>query len=296
MKNYRGGPVVIGSTAYYGIRSWRANPGLNLVSETGASVERLASLALEVHPDLQADFSDIAAALTAVPLAGLADAAVKAYLPQRNAWGADTAGSTHFEIDLASCLAVIGQISAQQGQLATAGVMFHAVSDDGDEPYDIDDAALPAFVAPSKWFTVGPVVIDGTVIEMQATEFDNGANVQKHGHSGGPYARAAVVETWEPRVTARTADASQATAEAFAGEAVTDVEVWFRACQKNAVPFADDATEHVKIVIPEAMLHVGSVSGPERGLADNELVILPSKGAGALMTVQTGQAIDAGGE
>lgn len=250
---------------------------------------------MEASPMIAMHGLSLAKTITAIPLIGTSLAATSVYLRKCAAKGIRTSGSAHVKGLINSGLAVLRNITAEQGGVANIGFELHPQYNGSDEPivYTANNA-LGGTPALSEVFTVGPVKINGSFIGgVQSINVDFAVDVKKDRSDGDPYPTYVYIATIRPVVRIRVLH-EILVAYGIDGLAQSSVDslVYFRKLQKNGMRVADATVEHVGIAMDDGMITARTVSGTHPGTMQGEIQLTPAyDGSNAILALSAATAI-----
>lgn len=159
------------------------------------------------------------------------------------------ASTVHDSIQMPSNAFVYwNSLEAEQRGIATLSGRVLPISADGiTDPWTLnEDVAIPAGIAIASLYTLGPVVINGTLLgSLKKTSVENNNQVDEDDFAGNTYLTFAGIDTWSPRFTFETTEPRHF--KTYGCVALTSLDVYFRKIQKNSKPYADASEEHIKI-------------------------------------------------
>ncbi len=219
-----------------------------------------------------------------------------AYLQKLVKYGTRAGAGSHVQIRVATGLMVPRTMSASHGAVAELGFEVFPVSADGAAAaVAITEAQnLPAGGSVGEAFTIGPVSINGTEVDVEAISVEFGINVRLEGSSGQPWNTFVCVMDRRPiiRVTTPDLDAVKDIDITGVAQGATNSLVYFRQLKHTALRWADNESKHIKIAIDDGMItqEGPSASHGDRGMTD--LIITPAyDGTNAIMVVTVNTAI-----
>ena len=293
MKIYTLGPVELNAVDIQGNTDLNVSPGLiTAIRGGGGSLSPTLAVKLGEEPKVSFTTKDVATALGAAGVLGLDLASgAKFSYSQIAQQGTRTAGSTHVTATILKGLAIPKRLSVSKGELAelsyeifvvdptkavTTGLVISAV------------AALPSVPGAVGAFSLGPVVLNGTTIDVQGWSLDFGLNVEVVGSNGAVLPVAAGIMSQAPSLTIRTVDAGDLAKQ---GTAITTVVAYLRKCTATG-PVADATATNIKFTIEEGLFWADSASASHGGFVDCTLNVSPVfDGSNAIIVVDTASAI-----
>ena len=262
-----------------GINQSSASPGFNVLRvQTDGRVNPAASTVMGQQASMSLTSIDLKAAIDGLGLTGLSFASSDTatfYMQQRADGGGISAGSTHRKALMNKGLAVINSIQASQGQEATVNIMVYVDGDGTNEPFVLSDSvAVPAYAAGREVWTLGPVELNGTLVEgIQSVNVDFG-NVPMRITSDGQVINDFTSLDQAPVVNIETNDLASFDAFTQAGEAIAStVEIWFRKKAIGGGNVADATATHIKLTINAGMITPADFSGSQGAPYTNNLQI-----------------------
>jgi hypothetical protein len=268
--------------------------------DDGATVERAPG-----DGDVASRFASV---VSHMPMAQMASTDIAAVLAETGTTGADTSfagysakmqnaakvsGANSVEIAFAEALVLPRGLRASAGGNAEITFEVMGYSSSGGAPSAVDTtASLPSGAGVSDVWTLGPVSVNGTAINVSSSSVNFGLQTSQELPDGLVTPKAILVTSWAPSVSFSAIDVAQVHGAVAAGGTaigVGTVEMWFRKRSEGGKLVADGTASHIKVTMTEGMVTVGATSGERQGV---NVTVTPSfDGSNAIMQVSTGAAI-----
>lgn len=305
MKIFTPEAVKLGSTQIGQITEVSRNSAFDeLMRSATGTVENAAVITPGVDHRFSFTTENLYAALNSV--AGLNGAQISSGSPFVVAYKALENKATVVTTDYATLTASDGIIypttmAASQGATGTIGYEAIAQSSDGQTSplAKATGAALTYSTQADKFFTVGPVEINGAAYDgVQSISVNFGIDVQIRRAKGDVYVSHTAIRAQRPTITISGFDIEQFASSAMGTDGIgsATVELWFRGCEVGALPYADASAQHIKITAYDSRVKISGESGSSgEGNDDvtNEIMVMPTKptGASSFFTTAIGVAI-----
>lgn len=204
-------------------------------------------------------------------------------------------GSVHLQMLAKEGILLPRTLQAAQEGVASLSLDAVLTYDGTNLPILVSNTeALVGSPSISELFTLGPVKINGTLLEsVQSSAVEFGLQERLQAGDGDVWPTWAGVHSRNPRLRIRTTDAEALSTLGLTGAAISSsVQVWFRKMDEGVGGRVADVTaEHVLFTISEGRAVVREVAATQDQPAMSEVEVVLRKGAGAIMTVSTGSAI-----
>lgn len=243
--------------------------------------------------------SALARALAKIGIGGYAidddDQAV--FFLQAMVEGGSRAGATsHLKITLNEGIQVPRTLQAAQNGIATIGYEAFSTYDGTNDPIVLlTDQSLTGSPTVDELFTVGPVVLNGTLLDdIQEITVDFGIGELIKSANGQVWPEFSGIMGRQPTITIRTGDALVINTTGLAGTAqdATDSLVYFRKLKEGASRVADNDAEHIKISLDAGRFTTRQVAGSQGSPIISEVVYTPTfDGSVAIMLIDPAAAI-----
>ena len=216
------------------------------------------------------------------------------FQPAVNGGTRDTADCT--VLSATSGLLCVESIEASEGRLASISLMAYPTSADGIvAPLGTATAgSLPAAVTTRQGYTVGPAVINGTLLEgIRSLRLNMNIQVQQVTYDGYAYPQLAYILEIKPVFTLRTANVETIDALGFfAAQGLTDSVLHLSRLTENGIRAANATASHISFTLDDGLIVNRGATGQHNQPAEAEFEFHPVyDGTAALVVVNTATAI-----
>lgn len=177
-------------------------------------------------------------------------------------------------------IGVPGAINVSQGGEAVLPLRFVLTGDASNEPLTAAVATTGvAATGVTEKFTLGPVSLNTTDIEVQDATIDPRHELEVHRDSGIAYPTHVSVIGRQPMFSFTTRDLSKwATIKASgkSGLKVTGCEVYLRALDAGGTVVADGTASHIKFACTEGVAYVGDGGGGHGAAGSMRVTVFPT--------------------
>lgn len=282
-----------------GVTDWRVSTGMNrLIEASGGHVDPTFVSVMSLSPTLGFT-TRMLTALSSFGIGGAQITTLDAYIQKLLKYGTRGGANTHTKISIGTGMCVPRTLSANQGSIAELSLDAVAISADGAAAAMTvaTGQSLPAGGGVTEAFTIGPVAINGTVIDVESVSIDFGIQLQLDSSGGQPFPTFVAVMNRRPEIRLTSKDFDTINTLYAAGvfgvaQGGTDSVVYFRKLAAGGTRVADVTAEHVKFTIDDGLISLdqSTVAQDQRGTCD--VVISPIyDGANAIMVVSAASAI-----
>lgn len=263
MKAFTIAGIEINGTCYRQLNTISVDPAIEKMINTGGQVDTVFAAMLRSRPLCKFSSRNMAMFLDVVGPGGLAiDTTFNVYFASLEH------GGTRDYTDCVKAtfndgLLMINRLRASQGQEAEAQFEVYATYDGTNNPLTLaTGATCPADSGAVAKFTLGPLKIGSTVLEMQDHEFALNGDVGLYGINGESFDRMACIRNRKPTISGSTLNLEHAnTIGALGtGSAVTQ---FFRKKTNKGNSVADATAEHIKLYATGAYVSFGTMDGSE---------------------------------
>ncbi len=290
-----GGLVCATPAVTIAVQGWNVSTQINeIIESNGGEVDPRLVAVMDSQPRLSFTTHQLTV-LSSFGIAGAQITTLEAYITKLANYGTRTAGSTHTKVAIATGLCVPRTLSVSQGQAATLAMEAIAISTDGATAPVVATAsqALPAAAAGNEVFTLGPVKINNTAVDVESVTVDFGLSLHVESSEGQPYPTLVAIMARQPsiRLGCKSIDViSNLGLSGVAYSAAT--HLYFRKIAAGGTRVTDITAAHVKISINGGMISVTQPSAENKGRFACEVLITPIyDGSNPIMTVATAIAI-----
>jgi hypothetical protein len=266
------GVVVAAGTQINQIISHSINPGLEpLVLSSDGQVDPRYAAIMRQSPMINFATTAIVRGLTAAGVAGLAltGTALDAWLQKYAQGGTRLTSTNSTKLSIAYGMLCPRTLEASDGSFATLSYDVWGRTNDGTtSPLAITaGASMPSITAPDQLFTVGPVVINGTLLEgVKRISVDFGLQLSMIGGSGGAFPEFIAIQKRAPSITIRSTHADFAAESGmgmYVAQTATDSVAYFRKIAQNGSAtfrVADGTSEHVSFSMDDGLVTINDIS------------------------------------
>jgi len=228
--------------------------------------------------------------------ADVSHAGAKVWYKQRENLGTFASGSAHTKCTIASGLIVPRTLGVTQGAIASLVLDLLAIWDETNDPVVVaKDQALSGTPGADEFFTLGPVYLDTTEIEdVQGWNLTSGIAERLRFGGGRTWPTHVSLVARGPSVTCNVLDVELLQSLGIVG-ADKEVTLFLRKLQNKSKTYADNTSNHIKLVINEAHVGIDAIPAQFGGDAEPGLVITPVQDASLndIVQVTTGTTITA---
>lgn len=295
---YTLGPVVTAAGQINQIQSYDIDPGILTMVHCGdGQVDYQHAAVLAQEPRMAFATTAIARALGIAGISGYAVAAAADFYFQKvAAGGTRTGGATSLKLTTSKGILIPTSLEADNDNYARLGMELIALSTDGAAAAltPAADQTMPAITATDQGFVVGPIAINGTVmegVESLSVNFGLGLVVKRDG--GEVYPTFAGILKRKPSLTFRTTNVGlMASLGQAVAQGITDSTFYLRKVSKNGDRVALITAEHVKISLDDGLLTSRPVGTNEENEQVIEYLFEPTwDGTNDVMAISTASAI-----
>lgn len=240
----------------------------------------------------------LATALGAVGLTGAAISSNVVFFFQKTTEGGIRAGATsHFKVTVAAGIVVPVSIRASQDGPAEMTYQVYGISSDGTtHPFAYADSqSLSGSPDSAEAFTVGPVSINGALIQPQSIEVDFGADVRFNSHSGYPYPTRVHIDRIAPSARVVTQDAGDLDTygPGPVAQGATDSVISFWQLSENGTRVSSASASHVTLTMDDGLVECEEGSAQDGGDATFTVMLTPTYDGttNAVLVISTGAAL-----
>ncbi len=261
---YRLTGAYVNSSVIGGITNQQLSPGVQTLIQGGSgSVEPTWGGVMKIMPVLSFTTVHIAQALSAIPLmTGRSGTNGQCKLAFEN-----VETGAYLTLTPYKWLAVIRSIDASQDQEASCNVSIMAIGDTSNAPLAISTTASPMTKVVSEKFTIGPVVVNGSIsYETQSISIDPSIEESMLSDSGALWPTSGYIRSnREPKISVATRDLSKSLAlmaTTNAGLTLTGIVAYFRKkVEGGAGNAANNAGSHIAISGTKGVAYISDLSG-----------------------------------
>jgi hypothetical protein len=232
-------------------------------------------------------------ALASFGIGGAAVTGLDAYIQQLTKYG--TREATGTKVAIAQGMMIPKSLSASQGSGAELSLEMHVTSTDGSTaPITVTAGqAVPAGAVVGEKYTVGPVKINGTLIDCESMSLDFGIKLQVDASGGAVYPTFISIMGREPSFKISVKDYDQLMlAVAGVAQGATPSVVYLRKLAAGGTRVADATAQHISFTIYSGLLELGNAGADHGSMAKSDLTITPIIDAThAIVVVNTATAI-----
>lgn len=283
-----GAVVLVGSSSVTlrQVRSKSHDTGISVQREWAAGeIEPTFVYLSEANPMLTFETTEIARLLTrtggdclAIP-DGTALTSVDLYLTQIEKHKRRTAGTTHARERIVSGMLCPRRIVAREVGLATAECQIVADYDGVNDPVVHTDAVALLSGGVDEAFVLGPVKINGTLVESSVSiALDFGKGISAIRSDGEIYPTFAFETQRAPaiQIGSNSIEVQQLLHPLGVAQGVTDSIVYLRKVQKNGTRVADGVAEHIGLTLDDGIVVPMGNSARNNSPYEFNYLIVPS--------------------
>lgn len=289
-----------GATIVDGVSEFNLDTDVNeLIQAANGQVDPQFVALMGQAPKVSWTTSALARALAKIGIGGyaIADDDEAVFFLQAMAAGGTRAGTlSHLKLTLNEGIQVPRTLQGSQGGIATISYEAFATYDGTNDPVVLATSqTLTGSPTVDELFTVGPVVINGAVLDgIQDITIDFGIGELIQAANGQVWPEFAGIMGRQPVITIRTVDSLAIDTFGLTGTAqgATDSLIHFRKLSEGGTRVADNVAEHIKITLDEGRITTRTVSGSQGSPIISELVFTPTfDGTAAIIVIATASTI-----
>lgn len=211
--------------------------------------------------------------------------------------GGTRAGATsHLKMTINEGLLIPGAISVNQGGVAAIPLDCIVTHDGTNAPIVLTaNQTLPGSPSVSELFTLGPVKINGTLLDaVQSVSIDPGIQPIVAGADGAVWPTYAAIMGRQPMITITCFDALALNTFGVSGtaQATADSLIYLRKLTEGGGRVADATAEHISFSIDEGIITVENIGGGHGAPTISRVRIRPTwDGTNAILVINPATAI-----
>ncbi len=273
-----------------GLTSMSAATGLEMFTDAAGGVDPTFAAVMAGRPVLRGSSRHVRTVLGTLGIDGLECATLAATWQKAVAYGT-RATTGLLRATLAKALLLPRQLSVSQDQAAELSVEAIGISADGSNPLSTaTNASLPSDWQTAEAYTIGPVSVNGTQLDLESLELDFGLQEAVEANEGQAWPTLAYVASRAPQITLGARSLFTAADLGIAGAELVSFTAYLRALDANGYRQADGTAEHVKLTAT-GHVRIEDVSGAPDTPATTNVVLTPVKDGGAILTIDASAAI-----
>lgn len=279
-----------------GIQNMTPSPGIQPVVQGGSGAAFPSYAGVLMH-DARVNFTTVQLAqmLALCGITGYSPSSSADFAFQMNTeFG--TRASTYRKLGAYKCLVVPRTLDLTQGKEATLAVEVFAAGDDSNAPFAVGTGSLAWTQAVTEKFTLGPMQLNGTDVQLQSLRLDFGLDIKSVSRDGLAWNVAYYIGEAKPKFTMTTFDlALMGTIQngPAGGLAVTSLLAFAQKIAEGGDNRVAAATaEHISFECTDGLAYIVDVGGGHNSEIPMQICVEPvHDGTNAIIQLDTTAAI-----